>query len=210
MPSFQKIIDILSNAFSILDFSYIVSGGFTLGIVLFDLHYHYYEFFIRNISITIVCGIFLAYICGLSSWIIGRLIRKIVQNTDKDFEETYDRTMNALASNALSLSVSDKKLAYSYMWIALHKKEEAKEQIIFMNRMWVMQAVFEGLIFSFIVAIGVLIDLKWGLNKDISWLEFIVIFAVLLSSVWLSAIEARRYARTQIREVILSYYSYCC
>ena len=35
MPSFQKIIDILSNAFSILDFSYIVSGGFTLGIVLF-------------------------------------------------------------------------------------------------------------------------------------------------------------------------------
>ncbi len=188
MPSFQKIIDILSNAFSILDFSYIVSGGFTLGIVLFDLHYHYYEFFIRNISITIVCGIFLAYICGLSSWIIGRLIRKIVQNTDKDFEETYDRTMNALASNALSLSVSDKKLAYSYMWIELHKKEEAKEQIIFMNRMWVMQAVFEGLIFSFIVAIGVLIDLKWGLNKDISWLEFIVIFAVLLSSVWLSAI----------------------
>ena len=210
MPSFQKIIDILSNAFSILDFSYIVSGVFTLGIVLFDLHYHYYEFFIRNISITIVCGIFLAYICGLSSWIIGRLIRKIVQNTDKDFEETYDRTMNALASNALSLSVSDKKLAYSYMWIELHKKEEAKEQIIFMNRMWVMQAVFEGLIFSFIVAIGVLIDLKWGLNKDISWLEFIVIFAVLLSSVWLSAIEARRYARTQIREVILSYYSYCC
>ena len=210
MSSFQKIIDILSNAFSILDFSYIVSGGFTLGIVLFDLHYHYYEFFIRNISITIVCGIFLAYICGLSSWIIGRLIRKIVQNTDKDFEETYDRTMNALASNALSLSVSDKKLAYSYMWIELHKKEEAKEQIIFMNRMWVMQAVFEGLIFSFIVAIGVLIDLKWGLNKDISWLEFIVIFAVLLSSVWLSAIEARRYARTQIREVILSYYSYCC
>lgn len=210
MPSFQKIIDILSNAFSILDFSYIVSGGFTLGIVLFDLHYHYYEFFIRNISITIVCGIFLAYICGLSSWIIGRLIRKIVQNTDKDFEETYDRTMNALASNALSLSVSDKKLAYSYMWIELHKKEEAKEQIIFMNRMWVMQAVFEGLIFSIIVAIGVLIDLKWGLNKDISWLEFIVIFAVLLSSVWLSAIEARRYARTQIREVILSYYSYCC
>ena len=210
MPSFQKIIDILSNAFSILDFSYIVSGGFTLGIVLFDLHYHYYEFFIRNISITIVCGIFLAYICGLSSWIIGRLIRKIVQNTDKDFEETYDRTMNALASNALSLSVSDKKLAYSYMWIELHKKEEAKEQIIFMNRMWVMQAVFEGLIFSFIVAIGVFIDLKWGLNKDISWLEFIVIFAVLLSSVWLSAIEARRYARTQIREVILSYYSYCC
>lgn len=210
MPSFQKIIDILSNAFSILDFSYIVSGGFTLGIVLFDFHYHYYEFFIRNISITIVCGIFLAYICGLSSWIIGRLIRKIVQNTDKDFEETYDRTMNALASNALSLSVSDKKLAYSYMWIELHKKEEAKEQIIFMNRMWVMQAVFEGLIFSFIVAIGVLIDLKWGLNKDISWLEFIVIFAVLLSSVWLSAIEARRYARTQIREVILSYYSYCC
>ena len=112
-----------------------------MGIVLFDLHYHYYEFFIRNISITIVCGIFLAYICGLSSWIIGRLIRKIVQNTDKDFEETYDRTMNALASNALSLSVSDKKLAYSYMWIELHKKEEAKEQMCIRDRLGAAEGV---------------------------------------------------------------------
>lgn len=54
---------------------------------------------------------------------------KIVQNTDKDFEETYDRTMNALASNALSLSVSDKKLAYSYMWIELHKKKKPKNRL---------------------------------------------------------------------------------
>ena len=208
MPNFQKIVDILSNAFCILDFSYIVSGGFTLGIILFDLHYHYYDFFIRNIPITIVCGIFLAYICGLSSWIIGKLIRKIFQDTDKDFEETYNKTIDALASNTLSLSVSDKKLAYSYMWIELHKKKEAKERIVFMNRMWVMQAVFEGLIFSFILAIGALTDLKWGLNKDIPWFEFIVISAVLLSLVCLSAIEARRYARIQIREVILSYYSY--
>ena len=109
MPNFQKIVDILSNAFCILDFSYIVSGGFTLGIILFDLHYHYYDFFIRNIPITIVCGIFLAYICGLSSWIIGKLIRKIFQDTDKDFEETYNKTIDALASNTLSLKKKRRK-----------------------------------------------------------------------------------------------------
>lgn len=62
MPGFQKIIGMLSNAFSILDFSYIIFGGFTLGIILFGLHCHHYEFFIRNIPITIICGIFLAYI----------------------------------------------------------------------------------------------------------------------------------------------------
>lgn len=210
MPSFQKIIDILSNAFNILDFSYIVSGGFTLGIILFDLHYHHYEFFIRNIPITIVCGIFLAYICGLSSWIIGRLIRKIFQDTDKGFEETYDKALNALPPDTLSLAVSDKKLAYSYMWIELQKREDAKERIVFMNRMWVMQAVFEGLIFSFIVAIAVLIDFKWILDEEMSCGKFIVAFVILVLLAYLSAIESRRYARTQIKEVVLSYYSYCC
>lgn len=209
MPSFQKIIDILSNAFSILDFSYIISGGFTFIIILFDLHYHHYELFIRNITITIVCGIFLAYICGLSSWIIGKLIRKIFQNTDKDFEETYDRAINALAPDALSLPVSDKKLAYSYMWIELQKREEAKERIVFINRMWVMRAVFEGLIFSFIVALAVLIDLKWVLNEEISYYKSIIIFTILVLLACLSAIEANRYAKAQIEEVILSYYSYC-
>ena len=118
---------------------------------------------------------------------------------------------NVKEGDIISISFGNKEVKVEVLDVQeTVKKEEAKEQIIYMNRMWVMQAVFEGLIFSFIVAIGVLIDLKWGLNKDISWLEFIVIFAVLLSSVWLSAIEARRYARTQIREVILSYYSYCC
>lgn len=209
MPSFQKIIDILSNAFSILDFSYIISGGFTFIIILFDLHYHHYEFFIRNIPITIICGIFLAYICGLSSWIIGKLIRNIFQNTDKDFEETYDRAINALVPDTLSLPVSNKKLAYSYMWIELQKREEAKERIVFINRMWVMRAVFEGLIFSFIVAIAALIDLKWVLNEEISYYKAIIIFAILVLLACLSAIEANRYARTQIEEVILSYYSYC-
>ena len=112
---------------------------------------------------------------------------------------------NVKEGDIISISFGNKEVKVEVLDVQeTVKKEEAKEQIIFMNRMWVMQAVFEGLIFSFIVAIGVLIDLKWGLNKDISWLEFIVIFAVLLSSVWLSAIEARRYARTQIREVILS------
>lgn len=209
MPSFQKIIDILSNAFSILDFSYIISGGFTFIIILCDLHYHHYEFFIRNIPITIISGIFLAYICGLSSWVIGKLIRKIFQNTDKDFEVTYDRAMNALAPDTLSLPVSDRKLAYSYMWIELQKREETKERIVFINRMWVMRAVFEGLIFSFIVATGALIDLKWVLNEEVSYYKVIIIFIILVLLACLSAIEAKRYAKAQIEEVILSYYSYC-
>lgn len=209
MPNFQRIIDVLSNAFSILDFSYIISGGLTLAVILFDLHCHGEEFFIRNISITIVCGLFLAYIGGLVSWIVGKIIRRIFQDVNRDFEETYNGTMQALASVDLSLPVSDKKKAYSYMWIELQKREEAKERVTFINRMWVMQAVFEGLVFSFIVALGAWIDLIWVLNVEISYYEIVIIFAILVLSACLSAIEARRYARTQIEEVILSYYSYC-
>lgn len=72
-----------------------------------------------------------------------------------------------------------------------------------------MRAVFEGLIFSFIVAMAALIDLKWVLNEEISYYKAIIIFAILVLLACLSAIEANRYARTQIEEVILSYYSYC-
>lgn len=39
MNPFQRIIDTLSNAFSILDFSYTVSGGATLAVILFDWCY---------------------------------------------------------------------------------------------------------------------------------------------------------------------------
>lgn len=36
MNPFQRIIDTVSNAVSILDFSYTVSGGATLAVILFD------------------------------------------------------------------------------------------------------------------------------------------------------------------------------
>ena len=117
--------------------------------------------------------------------------------------------MLTLPSDGLSIPVSNKKKAYSYMWIELQKREEAKERIIFMNRMWVMQAIFEGLIFSFIITIVTLIDLIWILNVKLPCYEIVIIFTTLGLSAYLSAIEAKRYARTQIEEVILSYYSYC-
>lgn len=209
MPSFQKIIDILSNAFSILDFSYIISGGFTLGIILFDLHYHKYEFFIHNVLVTIICGVFLVYICGLASWVIGKFIREIFQSIDTDFEHTFDEAVRSLGDE-FSLPVSNKNLAYSYMWIELYKKEEAKERVTFINRMWVMQAVFEGLIFSFVTAMVVWLELAYSLWREVLCYKVVITLFVLLLLTCLSAIEARRYARNQVKEVILSYYSYCC
>lgn len=214
MPNIQKIIDVLSDAFSILDFSYIISGGFTFAAILYDLHYHGYDFFILNIPITVICGIFLAYICGLFSWIIGKNIRrKCLKNIDSDFEQTFDKTIQSINKASLSLPIyeSNRKEAYSYMWIALKKEEKAKEQVTFLNRMWVMQAVFEGLIFSLIITIPVSIDLIF-LRKCIV-LNFILAFifiVLLLCSIFLSCIEAQRYAREQIKGMILSYYYYCC
>ena len=87
MSSFHKLIDTLSNAFSILDFSYIVSGGLAFLLILFDLYKHGVSFMMENLTITIVCGVFLSYICGLFAWLIGRFIRR------KTFRIMYKQTV---------------------------------------------------------------------------------------------------------------------
>lgn len=257
MLNFQKIIDILSNAFSILDFSYIISGGLTLSIILFDLYWHGYHFFVLNNSITLICGLFFAYVCGLVSWTLGKFLRRNIivtillmvciivlilflmadvcnvcllllsvfcvgilwlavnlnsviswGNIERDFSNTFDGVKKSLDAIP-NLPVFGNSNTYTYMWIELCNNDKAKDRVVFINRMWVMQAMFEGLIFSFITGIFVLIDLKHGpLNSFPLWWTLILCFLMMIST-GLSMYEARKYAQTQIKEVILSYFIYC-
>ena len=216
MVDFQKIIDKISEAFSILDFSYIISGSLTFLLILFDMHMHKENFMMENMTITVICGIFLSYICGLISWIIGKTIRRIFffltgNSIEADFKEIYEQTIKSIGeTNHNQLSpITNYSFAYEYMWICLEKVPESQNRMNFIHRFWVMQAVYEGLICSFLVAFGILIDI-WIMQKEdfIPCFLFLIFLALILAIVYLCCREARRCARVQISEVILSYYVY--
>lgn len=219
MTNFQKIIDKISDAFSILDFSYIISGGLTFLIILFDLHKHFQNFMLESMTATIICGIFLSYICGLFSWMLGKFIRRNILGrffTDikEDFEKIYSET-EIMVTGRLSIfrplteasSIDIFSLTYEYLWIRLGKVEEARERMNYINRFWVMQAVYEGLIGSLFVAIVVLIDLLL-IGELTSTIWFVLLFVIILFIIVFCMWEARECARTQIKEVILTYYIY--
>lgn len=216
---FQKLIDKISDAFSILDFSYIISGGLTFLVILFDLHNHYESFMLENMTATVICGIFLSYICGLFSWMIGKFIRRNIvghffTSIKEDFNNIYNETKHTVIgtlskfqapTNASSVDISS--LTYEYMWIRLGKVEDAHERMNYINRFWVMQAVYEGLIGSLFIAMVVLIDLLViGEITSILWFTLLCVLVLFIMAfcVW----EACECARTQIKEVILTYYIY--
>lgn len=215
MPNFQKIIDILSNAFSVLDFSFMISGMSSFLIIVYDLYCHDIFFLMENIGLTIVCGVFLAYLCGLFSWIVGKRIRSVFFNKDKSFNKTYQEAMDFVnkyqLQNSQVLFDGDtvcKKKAYTYMWTGLEKIEAAKDKVSFIRRFWVMRAVFEGLIATCLLGVIALIDLKIYQGDELEWLTVGVLSVLLLVCAWLSAKEAKSCVENEITEVILSYYTY--
>lgn len=215
MNGFQKLIDIISNAFSILDFSYIVSGGLAFLLILFGLYMHDISFMMENITITIVCGIFLSYVCGLFAWLIGRFLRRATykifykETMEKSFENIYNKTIRSLSLSPSYLGLpNDINLSYEYMWICLEENKDAVSRVNYIHRFWVMQAVFEGLITVLLMAIVII----WHLLPAVAGNVFIIGGGILtflfIFLVKFCCNEAKRCAETQIREVILSYYKY--
>lgn len=213
MPNFQRIIDIVSEAFSVLDFSHIISGTATYLIITLYLHLHQIHLEMVNLTWTIICHVILAYLCGILSWSIGRSLRKVTQNVSQDFEFEMKSLINfndesepdkiTLPADLVRFSPTH---LYTYMWIELSKV--SKERTSFINRFWVIQAMCEGLITSCVFAMTFmglwLLPNTWYL-----WLALAGSILILLGFICQLMITARENARYQIREVVLGYYSYC-
>lgn len=211
MPNFQKIIDIISGAFSILDFSHIISGTLTFLIILLDLHIHNVHLELINTSMTICCCVFLAYVAGIFSWIMGKAIRRIFQRKIKEkFEIIYDATIRSLEYDKKThfTPVSNKQDSYTYMWIELQKTLEARERVEFIHRFWVMQAMFEGLTVSCVVAFIAAAELKYSFGDKFQGIYWGILSILILILAWRCMVAAKENSENQIKEVILSYYSY--
>ena len=212
--SFQKIIDRIADAFSVFDFSYIISGGLTLLLVYMDIVIlHSRTITLKSPFLILAIGLFLAYVCGLIVWVIGRFVRRCFINTSEDFKKVYNETKTALNLNTI-IPITDEKVAYSYMWSRLqcdNNTPQIEEKLKFINKYWVMQALYEGLIGSGIIAILILLD-YYIINRAIlSCLSTCCIIGIFIFVVFLMfcfAKEARKYANTQIVDLLTLYYIY--
>ena len=96
------------------------------------------------------------------------------------------------------------KLQYAQMWAYLRNNQNVKESMAFLNRLWVMQAVFEGLMISSAIAIvsGVMLGIVLSWKQYDVWYMIIGGLISMVACYW----EGKRYAETQIKEVVITYY----
>ena len=240
MPSFQRIIDKLSNALDILDFSFLISGGTTLGIVYIYLTYFLNKqiTFIPNGFIGICSILLMAYVFGLFSWSLGKYVRRkyFLKSSNKNSNQSNDissfnelfKAINESCQNTIKYPFKDNTLNYTYMWnkIAQSRNEEIQERYNFINKYWVMQAIFEGLMGSALVGITLclltILHMIGSFKEECTTFDcflknwkslfnaqhyyIILILTGFIILLLRSAVEARKNAEVQIKEVVIAYY----
>lgn len=212
----SKIIDRISETLNFFDFSFIVSGLVTFGIIYCSIN-NIYTFDISGYSKTaiIIAIIVLVYVSGLVSFSIGKWLRlKMLCIWNKEyFNDVFNKVLSFVNSDPYSVNEEISKYldadfskdkykgVYSKMWLDLRHCEEAKDTIRHLNRFWMMQAVYEGLFTSSII--GLLSSFYFWCDKDSGY--FMITFILSIISSFFCSLEAKRYAETQIWEVVIAY-----
>lgn len=223
---FNKIMESIGSAFHIFDFSFFISGFVTLSFVLVDVISHHGLEWVAYcgkvpgwiVVLVVLMGI---YVCGLVSWMIGRAMRSATMldsdsATDEnssvdDFCKEYDRLTDSLSMENLP-DIKSKTDMYGYMWIKLDSitnNTNIKGRLAYCNRLWVMRALFEGLLFSWLLGIIVLVDVYIACSLYTSAIIYgILLFLGFIMLMYFSHKTATRYANDQIKEIVTAYKIY--
>ncbi len=211
IPSVQKIVDRISEVFSIFDFSYFISGTTTYLIVCYGLWQYDLLQWPGTKLISIPISFLFAYLCGLITFAIGKLLRKcyvrycLGKSMDDRFRTCFHAVVQYVREEEPRLrecaTIADCKLYYTEMWSFLRQCEKAGATVAFINRYWVMQAVYEGLAASFLMGgvLGVILC-----STKISFLSILIVITSFISF-FFSCREGSRYADTQICEIVIAY-----
>ena len=207
--NFQKIIDKISEAFSFFDFSFLISGAATMGICCYGLNRIGMKIESNNMALNVIVAIFAIYIAGLLSFAIGKQLRKVIANPKgKAFKNLFIKTHKYVSPNIeVNDNVDELNMKYSKMWAYLRDTPKAKDSLAFLNRFWVMQAVFEGLLTSSILSFiwGFVILHICDCKGYVLYDAWCMIILGIISAVTCH-IESTRYAKSQIKDVIITYY----
>lgn len=232
IDTFKKTIEDILEGLNFFDFSFFISGFATFFTLMFFMEELFDKTYEYKSVYGILAAIILIYVCGVVSFSMGKIIRTLIRKyilekvkwdllKVKSFEELFDegqkwalenkkKTMPGATTNDLpgQLSFSDQKgMAYSAMWIEIRRKDESGTYYKPLYRQWVMQAVCEGLMFSFLLIILLSVVAIYINTKEHSSYHLYIASSILaIIGIWGCCREAQRYAENQIKEVIISYY----
>ena len=162
---FKTIVNKVSEGLNFFDFSFFVSGFMTFVVLCYSINVLFYRIVYFSTFVDYLVAIVLIYISGVISFVSGKFLRnKIRKRLEIDdaptkwyhvrsFDHIYVDTLKQLNMSKIdSVSLTDTSLAYSQMWIVIRQKDASGKCYQDLYRQWVMQAVCEGLLFSFLLS----------------------------------------------------------
>lgn len=231
IDTFKKTIEDILEGLNFFDFSFFISGFATFFTLMFFMEELFAKTYEYKSVYGVLAAIILIYVCGVVSFSMGKIIRTLIRKylekarwnwlKVKSFDELFEegqkwvlenkkKTMPGATTNDLpgQLSFSDQKgMAYSAMWIEIRRKDEMGTYYKPLYRQWVMQAVCEGLMFSFLLIILLSVVAIYINTKEHSSYHLYIASSILaIIGIWGCCREAQRYAENQIKEVVISYY----
>lgn len=231
IDTFKKTIEDILEGLNFFDFSFFISGFATFFTLMFFMEELFAKTYEYKSVYGVLAAIILIYVCGVVSFSMGKIIRPLIRKylekarwnwlKVKSFDELFEegqkwalenkkKTMPGATTNDLpgQLSFSDQKgMAYSAMWIEIRRKDERGTYYKPLYRQWVMQAVCEGLMFSFLLIILLSVVAIYINTKEHSSCHLYIASSILaIIGIWGCCREAQRYAENQIKEVVISYY----
>lgn len=231
IDTFKKTIEDILEGLNFFDFSFFISGFATFFTLMFFMEELFAKTYEYKSVYGVLAAIILIYVCGVVSFSMGKIIRPLIRKylekarwnwlKVKSFDELFEegqkwalenkkKTMPGATTNDLpgQLSFSDQKgMAYSAMWIEIRRKDERGTYYKPLYRQWVMQAVCEGLMFSFLLIILLSVVAIYINTKEHSSYHLYIASSILaIIGIWGCCREAQRYAENQIKEVVISYY----
>lgn len=231
IDTFKKTIEDILEGLNFFDFSFFISGFATFFTLMFFMEELFDKTYEYKSVYGVLAAIILIYVCGVVSFSMGKIIRTLIRKClekarwnwlkVKSFDELFEegqkwalenkkKTMPRATINVLpgQLSLSDQKgMAYSAMWIEIRRKDESGTYYKPLYRQWVMQAVCEGLMFSFLlIVLFSVVAICINTKEHSSYHLYIASSILAIIGIWGCCREAQRYAENQIKEVIISYY----
>ena len=218
--TFDSIVTKISEGLNFFDFSYFISGFMTYVTIYFFVHELFDRELMGNVWLLLAVSIVFCYALGILSYALGKWIRlKVLFGKDgkarkcfkcQSFNELFDK---AKKDNFPQMNDDERKnmlsedsgVAYSMMWMRVREKKDNKDGesfYPFLFRQWVMEAICEGLCFSFLL-MAVLSLILFCVTSD-KWMYALATVGALVA-MKASAHEARRFAENQIKELVIAY-----
>ena len=223
MESLNKILDRIIDFFSILDISFLISGIATFTILCYGAWLYDMFVWLGDGLACIIYYIVLAYICGLVSFAFGKLFSAYRKNKvqycgQTAFMSCFTNTIiyvnNREEDDNKRLQVmewtTDAENYYTEMWYYIRSKSDGQAKLSYnlLNRYWVSQAIYDGLLFPSLLsfALGICIYFVPYENKPewACWIGLLICLAA-MGCGCLFYMEGKRYAEAQIREVVIVY-----